>query len=69
MNNLQTVNNRELLNELRERARNNQINSEKIAEILEEIKWRKGCRLASRDHERDQEIATWDQVESKLSDE
>jgi len=69
MTELREINNQQLLNELSERAKKHQIGLKQLEEIFEEIKWREGCRLASKDQERDQEIAEWDKVESKLADE
>jgi len=69
MENLQGINNQDLLKELGERAKKHQIDFKQLEEIMEEIKWREGCRLANQDKERDREIAEWDKIESKLTDE
>jgi len=65
MNELREIDNKRLLEELRKRVNNRQLNEQEITEILEAEEWKRAYRLADADEERQKEIAEWDRIQAE----
>ena len=72
MNQLQTIENQELIQELTKRINDHQLTEqqiktlqEEINEILEEENWQRDYESAAHDQERQKEAQVWENLESK----
>ena len=65
MEGLRQIENKELLNELQTRIKENKISEEEIKKILRKEAWERAFLLMNKDKERNQEIAEWDRITSE----
>lgn len=65
MSELRQINNKQLLQELRNRLHNKQLTEKEVAEILEAEQWKRAYQLADADEERQKEIAEWDRIQAE----